>query len=149
MLDTNVVTALAAICGSVVGGLASFATTYVTQRHQISRERIARELERREAVYVDLIEQAGDLFADSLDKHLEDLGRLVRLAATLGRVRLISDREVVEAADNILTAIVRSYERPAVMAGTFLEETNQDFREPMLAFAEACRRERESILRKL
>ena len=149
MLDTNVVTALAAICGSIVGGLASFATTYFTQRHQISRERIARELERREAIYVDLIEQAAEMFADSLDKHLEDFGHLVHLTATLGRIRLMSDREVIDAAEGVLSSIIRSYQRPAVTADTFLDESNKDFREPLLLFAEACRRERDSILRKL
>ena len=35
------ITALAAIAGSVVGGLASFATTYFTQRNQAHRDLMA------------------------------------------------------------------------------------------------------------
>ena len=56
MLDSSTVTAIAAIGGSVVGGLASFVTTYFSQRHQTRRERLFRELERREVLYGQFIE---------------------------------------------------------------------------------------------
>ena len=45
------ITALAAIAGSVVGGLASFATTFFTQRHQAHRDLLSKDAAHREELY--------------------------------------------------------------------------------------------------
>jgi hypothetical protein len=41
---------LAALCGALVGGGTSFVSTVYSQRLQVRRERVARELVKREAV---------------------------------------------------------------------------------------------------
>jgi hypothetical protein len=72
------ITALAAIAGSVVGGLASFATTYFTQRNQADRDLLSREVAHREDLYSQFIKEATNLYADALDKTLEKPRRAYR-----------------------------------------------------------------------
>lgn len=148
-MDPALIAALAAVAGSTVGGLASFATTYITQRHQIRRERLMRELERREALYGEFIVQAAELFVDSLDKSLEEPEKIVAVAASMGRIRLVSDDEVASASVNVLNAILASYRRPPIARNGILDETNISFKEPLDRFSHACRAEREAMLREI
>ena len=52
-MDTAVVTAASAILGSLVGGSASMATAYLTQRTQAKRAGIQAEMHKREVLYTD------------------------------------------------------------------------------------------------
>src|SRR6185503_20791154 len=52
MVDTAIVTALAAVGGSVLGGVATLTATAVAQRDQGRRERLLKEQDRREGLYV-------------------------------------------------------------------------------------------------
>ena len=71
-IQSAAITALAAIAGSVVGGLASFLTTFFTQRNQAHRDLLARDVAHREELYSQFIREAANLYADSLDKTLEE-----------------------------------------------------------------------------
>ena len=71
-MDAAIITALAAVSGSIVGGLASFATTYFTQRNQAHRDFLSRDVAHREELYAQFIKEATNLYADSLDKTLDE-----------------------------------------------------------------------------
>ncbi len=147
MADSTLITALAAIGGSIVGGVSSFATTYVTQRHQGRRERVARELERREALYGQFIEKAAGLFVDSLDKSLGNPTVLVDIGAVAARIRLSAGTDVIAASDVVMRAILEGYGRPPTAAHEFFAQTRDAFTDPLLRFTDACRSEREAMLR--
>ena len=148
-MDPALIAALAAVGGSLVGGMTSFATTYVTQRHQVRRERLMRELERRKALYGEFIVRTAELFVDSLDKNLEQPERLVGVAATIGRIGLVSDPAVSQAAKSVLDSIIESYQRPPITPDSIVTETSIGFQDPLYLFEEACRIERQAILREL
>ena len=57
-IQSAAITALAAIAGSVVGGLASFATTFFTQRNQAHRDLLSRDAAHREELYSQFIKEA-------------------------------------------------------------------------------------------
>jgi hypothetical protein len=61
------ITALAAIAGSIVGGLASFLTTFFTQRNQAHRDLVSRDVAKREELYSQFIKEAANLYADTSD----------------------------------------------------------------------------------
>ena len=67
-IDSTLITALAGVMGSAVGGLASFATTYFTQRNQTHRDLISREAAHREELYSEFVNEATNLYIDSLGK---------------------------------------------------------------------------------
>jgi hypothetical protein len=50
-MDNAVISAMSAVLGSLVGGSATVATTWVTQRTLGKRELVRSEIKRREALY--------------------------------------------------------------------------------------------------
>ena len=80
------ITALAAIAGSVVGGLTSFATTYFTQRNQAHRDFLSRDMANREELYSQFIKEATNLYVDSLGKTLENAASLIGMFSLVGRI---------------------------------------------------------------
>jgi len=54
-MDQAIISALAAVMGSVVGGASSIATAWFTQKAQSRRESANAEIRRRELVYTEFI----------------------------------------------------------------------------------------------
>ena len=84
-LDPAVLTALAAIAGSAVGGSATVATAWLTQRTQGRREHIEAEIRKREGLYAEFISEASKLIVEALDHQLTSPERLFPLAPTCRR----------------------------------------------------------------
>ncbi|PYK51705.1 MAG: hypothetical protein DME20_01030 [Verrucomicrobia bacterium] len=148
-IDSTLITALAGVMGSAVGGLASFATTYFTQRNQTHRDLISREAAHREELYSQFVNEATNLYIDSLGKTLENAAALIGLYSLVGRIRLIAGDRVLLAAERIAEAIVDSYRRPP---RTFEDEyklVRERQVDPLKEFTQACREERRSMLTNL
>ena len=92
-MDAAIITAVAAVSGSIVGGLASFATTYFTQRNQAHRDFLSRDVAHREELYAQFIKEATNLYVDSLDKPLTNPTALIGMYSLVGRIRLIGRRQ--------------------------------------------------------
>ena len=54
---------------------------------------------KREALYVEFVDEASRLYGDALGHQKDDAADLVKLFALLGRLRLVSPRPVVTAAE--------------------------------------------------
>jgi hypothetical protein len=108
-LQSSILTALAAILGSTVGGLSTFATTFFSQRAASRRDAVTKELANREALYADLIQEATNLLIDSLDRALDKPANLIALYSLAGRIRLVSSEEVVLEAEKVIETIIDSY----------------------------------------
>lgn len=146
------ITAVAAVSGSIVGGLASFLTTYFTQRHQAHRDLMLREAAHREELYSQFIKEAANVYLDSLDKTIESPGSLVGVYSLVGRIRLVSNDTVLAAAEKVVDAVVESYHGPPT---TFDDIYNMyksghisQF-DPLKEFTEACRDERKAMLKNI
>jgi hypothetical protein len=142
-MDANVVTALSAVMGSVVGGSASIATAWFTQRSQGRRERVSAEILKRETLYAEFISECSKLLVDSLDHTLDNPERLVQVVAVRNRIRLRSSDAVVEAAADVIQRILARYFAPNMspeqLQGYALSLSDRE--DPLKAFAEACREE--------
>ena len=148
-IDSTLITALAGVMGSAVGGLASFATTYFTQRNQTHRDLISREAAHREELYSQFVNEATNLYIDSLRKTLENAAALIGLYSLMDRIRLIADDRVLLATERIAEAIVDSYRHPP---RTFEDEyklVRERQVDPLKEFTQACREERRSMLTNL
>jgi hypothetical protein len=145
-LDPAIIAALAALAGSIVGGLGSFATTWLTQRQRSRSERICSELDKRELIYVRFNELGVALLFDSLDHALEDPEKLAELIVLTGRIRLTSSKPVLDAAQHVITELVRSYQNPPRDRRDILSKP-EEYIQPLVDFTEAARLEREAMLR--
>jgi hypothetical protein len=141
------ITALAAVAGSIVGGLASFLTTYFTQRHQAHRDLMLREAAHREELYSQFIKEAANVYVDSLDKTLESPASLLGMYSLLGRIRLISNDTVLVAAEKVVDSIVDSYYRSSTTFDDVIKLARESHFDPLKEFTEACREERKAMLK--
>ncbi|MBV9533160.1 MAG: hypothetical protein JO283_19365 [Bradyrhizobium sp.] len=58
--------AVAALAGSAIGGLTSFASAWLTQHHQARANSLSRDKERRRRLYKQFIDEASKPYVDAL-----------------------------------------------------------------------------------
>jgi hypothetical protein len=143
------ITAFAAIAGSVVGGLASFTTSFFTQRNQAHRDLVSRDLAKRQELYSQFIKEATNLYIDSLDKTLDNPASLIGLSSLVGRMRLIAGDEVLLRAGKVTDSVLYSYTRPPIKFEDLYELARESQVDPSNEFTEACREERKGMLKHL
>jgi hypothetical protein len=145
--QSSAITALAAVAGSIVGGLTSFLTTFFTQRHQAHRDLMLREAAHREELYSQFIKEAANVYVDSLDKTLENPASFVGMYSLVGRIRLVSNDTVLAAAEKVADNIIDSYNRPPTTFDEVIKLARESHIDPLKEFTEACREERKAMLK--
>jgi hypothetical protein len=140
------ITALAAVMGSLVGGLTSFATTFFTQRNQAHRDFLSRDVANREELYSQFIKEATNLYADSLDKTLTNPAMLIGMYSLIGRIRLIGSDKVLLAAEKVADSIIVSYSHPPTTFDDIYKVVHETRVDPLKEFTESCREERKATL---
>jgi len=148
-MDAAIITAVAAVSGSIVGGLASFATTYFTQRNQAHRDFLSRDVAHREELYAQFIKEATNLYVDSLDKPLTNPTALIGMYSLVGRIRLTAGDKVLLAAEKVMETIVDSYNRPPIKFEDVYKVWRKEHIDPLKEFTEACREELKLMLKLL
>ena len=113
-MEAAYVSAFAALAGTAIGGLASFATSWVTQTAQAKAQRIAAERDARAGLFGRFLDEAAKVYADALQNRRDDASALIGIYAFINRIRLVSTQPVVEAADAVARIIVDAYQAPNV-----------------------------------
>jgi len=141
-VEVAVISAMAAIAGSSVGAITTFATTWLVQTSQVKSQRLGSEMAKREKLYADFIAEAAKRMTDAMSHQAETPDVLVLLAASIGQMRLFSSSEVITAAEQVARAIVDSYIAPnrnlKELHDAFMDKTRLD---PLGQFAAECRKE--------
>jgi hypothetical protein len=104
--------ALSAIAGSVVGGLTSGITTWLSQRAHARAGQIAHEMSRRDDLYKDFIVEASKVHGDALMSNDPQIPELVALSALISRMRVLSSRRTVASAERLMEATISAYFAP-------------------------------------
>jgi hypothetical protein len=141
-----VITALAAIAGSLVGALGSAIGTWITARHQDRRNLLGNQIARREALYSDFIGESARLLVDAMQHNTSDLQRLLPIYALISRIRLSSSEAVQEEAERVLNTIVGTYPQPNLTAEQ-IQSRAVNGQNPLKEFSETCRTELELLQR--
>src|SRR3984885_16212844 len=118
-MDNAYVSAISALAGSAIGGLATFATTWLSHHAQTQAQRLAQAMARQEHLFGEFIDEAARSLTDALTHELDDPVKLVRLYALVGKLRLFASANVVSQAEEVMRNIVEIYQLP-----------NRDFRKP-------------------
>ena len=108
-MDTAFISALSALGGATIGGLASFGSSWLTQRTQLRFAHHEAIKSKREEMYVEFVDEASRLYGDALGHQKDDATDLVKLFALLGQIRLVSPRPVVTAAERTFDTIIQTY----------------------------------------
>jgi len=145
-MDSAIITAAAAVCGSLVGASGSLFGTLLSQRHHDRRDLLASKIARLETLYSDFITEAARLLVDALEHNTAEPKNLVPAYALLSRIRLNSSPQVLEAAEAVLKTIVGIYPQPNLTPEQ-IHVGNINGEEQLKRFSEICRRELESVQR--
>ena len=90
-MDPAYISAFAALAGTAIGGLASFATSWTTQNALTRAQRLSAERETRAALFGRFLDEAAKLYADALQNKREDAAALmIGIHALTNRIRLSS-----------------------------------------------------------
>ncbi len=144
-MDSASISALAALAGAAVGGLTSFATSWMIQQAQFKAQQHTRELSKRQELYKDFIEEASTLYGDSLTHGPSDLSQLVRLYAMISRMRILSVAATVENADKVALTIVNTYLAPNRTFPELRDMVNNGGIDLLREFSEAVREESQRL----
>ena len=146
-MDPGIVSALAAVLGSLVGGTATFATAWVTQRTLRKRELIAGEIRTREMLYGEFIRACSKLVVDSFERALDKPETLLPAYELLNRIRLCASDAVLSQAEQVLQRITEQYFSPNLSVDEIraLIRSGKTDADPLKSFGEACRLEIKSL----
>jgi hypothetical protein len=111
-MDVAYISALSALAGSVVGGVTSTLTTWMTQRAQSRTTHRAHEITRRQDLYRDFITAASKTYGDAIASSEPQLADLVALYSMISRMRVISEPRTVLCADRVMGTIIDTYFSP-------------------------------------
>ena len=140
-MDFAFISAFAALGGALIGGLTSFATSWLTQQTQAKAQQLAHKITRREELYKNFIEESAKLYVDSLLHETSDVSQLVTLYAMISRMPVLSSTTTVENADKVARMIVNTYLAPNKTFPQLRDMVNNGTIDLLRDFSEACREE--------
>jgi hypothetical protein len=141
-MDAAYISAVSALAGSVIGGLTTAFTTWISQRSQARAGMMAHDLARREDLIKDFIIAASKTYGDAIVSNEPKLPEIVDLYAMVSRMRVLGMPRSVACADKVMRSIVDTYFAP--------NQTVRDLRDvvekgagidPLKDFGEAAREE--------
>jgi hypothetical protein len=138
-VDTAYISAFSALGGAAIGGLTSFGSSWLTQRTQLRFTQQEAIKAKREALYAEFVNEAARLYGDALGHQKDDIAELAKLFALLGRIRLVSPRPVVTAAERTFDMIIEAYLGPNRTLHEVLDDVRRDGFNFLIEFGEACR----------
>jgi hypothetical protein len=146
-MDPAILSASAAVLGSLAGGSASLATAWLNQKTQAKRVSVQVETRKREQLYADFLTECSKLALDALDHTLDRPETLQQAYTLVNRIRLTSCDAVLRAAEAAIQEILAAYRAPNMPIEKFREISLAEIHDPLKAFSEACRRELQLLQR--
>jgi hypothetical protein len=140
-MDSTIIPALAAACGSLVGAAATIVATWITQRTQSFHAEREEKLRNREALYGAFVTEASRLTVEALGHSLERPDTFVKLYGIIGRIRLVATDPVLAAADACVHQIIELYAKPNMTVEQIRLAFERGRLDPIRDFSVACRRE--------
>jgi len=139
------VTAMAGVMGSLVGGSATVATAWITQKTVNRRELTQLEMRKRETLYGEFIAECAKLLMDAFTHSLDAPEKLLPLYAMLNRIRLSASQPVLAEAERLLTRITDQYFEKNLTLDEMRDLAHSEGADPLRTFGEACRLELKSV----
>jgi hypothetical protein len=140
-MDPAIVSAMAAVLGSLAGGSATVAAGWVTQRTQGRRELIQADIRDREQLYSQFIGECSRVLIDALYHSFDEPQKLGKAYELLNRIRLLSSDAVLAEAERVVRRMTEQYFEPNLSPEEMRALVKAEGKDPMRPFGEACRAE--------
>jgi hypothetical protein len=138
---------MSGVLGSLVGGSASVATTWIAQKTLNKRELMQEQLRTREALYGEFIGECAKLLMDAFGHTLEKPETLLPVYALINRIRLSAPPAILAEAEHLLKRITEQYFSVNLTIDELRKLALSEDADPLKAFGDACRVELESMRR--
>ena len=111
-MHTASLTALSALAGSVIGGLTTGITTWLSLRSQARVGHRSGQLVRRQDLFSEFITAASKAYAEALFSTEPKIQDLIALYALVSQMRVLCSAEIVACAQRIIVATIDTYYTP-------------------------------------
>jgi hypothetical protein len=140
-MDSAYFSTFAALAGTIIGGLTSFATAWLSASIQTRNARKSAESAMRQALYASYMDELALLYSHALSGDEVDYAKLVNAFALKGRIRLICTPPVEASADRALKFLVDLYMGPKRSAQEVRAMMDMQNSDAIGDFATVCRSE--------
>jgi hypothetical protein len=138
-MDSTILSVTAALVGSLIGSVSTFAAYWLAQRVQI-RAQVLMKRHAREALYAEFIIEAAKRFADAWSHHAES-PEVVQVFSPRSTMRLTSSDAVIVAAERVMLNILEAYAQPDKSFDDLRGRHGDQFPNRLGEFSEACKNE--------
>ena len=107
-MNDTLVHAIIAILGTLSGGLVTFFTTYHLKKLEWKQTAATEEIERRERLYLDFIDESERLLSEKEEFDVDAVVRHAQIFALVGRIRIMASADVVDAAEKLVAYILKA-----------------------------------------
>jgi hypothetical protein len=111
-MHTASLTALSALAGSVIGGLTTGITTWLSLRSQARVGHRSGQLVRRQDLFSEFITAASKAYGEALFSTEPKIQDLIALYALVSQMRVLCSAEIVASAQRIIVATIDTYYTP-------------------------------------
>jgi hypothetical protein len=144
-MDITTISALSGVLGSLVGGSATIATAWVTQKTQSRRELVQREIRKRETLYGEFIGECTRLLMDAYTHTLEKPEVVLSAYSLINRIRLCASQPVLIEAERLMRRITDQYFARNLTYEDMRTLTHSPDPDPIKPFGDVCRAELKAI----
>src|SRR5579872_5186714 len=145
-MDTAVLSASAALVGSLVGGVSTLAASWFTQRGQLRAQALVHDAIKREALYAEFILEAAKHLTGAWSHNAEGPEIMAGLYSAVERMRRPPLPKSFRLRRKVIQQVVEAYAAPARSFEEFRNRVaSLDDLDPLRGFAKACRTELSSL----
>jgi hypothetical protein len=142
-MDTAILSASAGLIGSLIGGVSTFAASWVSQRKLLGEQTRMHHAERRQKLYSEFIIEATKCLAEAWSQQAEGPEVISNLYSAVERMRLVSSSRVVQSAEKVMHGVIAAYAEPNRTFDELrqrVQERSEEY-DQLREFTEACRQE--------
>ncbi|WP_284946897.1 hypothetical protein [Acidisoma cladoniae] len=132
---------VSALAGTVIGGVTTFATSWLTHTAQVKSARLAAERARREELYGRYAEELALLYSFALGEEGLSYSKLVTITGLRGRIILLATPAVIESAERAVNLIIDLYQGPRLTREEVRQRIENKSLNAIGEFARCCREE--------
>ena len=142
-MDTAILSASAGLIGSLIGGVSTFAASWITQHKLLGTQTRMHHVGQRQKLYSEFIIEATRCWAQAWTHQAEGPEVISNLYSAVERMRLVSSSGVVNCAEEVLRGVIAAYAEPNRTFDELRQRLQQRSEEhdQLSEFTEACRRE--------
>jgi hypothetical protein len=142
-MDTAILSVSTGFIGSLIGGVSTFAASWVTQHKLLGTQRRMHHAGQRQKLYSEFIIEATRRLTEAWNHQAEGPEVVSNLYSAVERMRLISSSRVVKCAEQVMRGVIAAYAEPNRTFDELRQRVQQssEEHEPLREFTEACRQE--------